>query len=445
MHAGELLDGPRIGLDLTGLSQEARALASSMSDTYDLLVMANNTPAVALGRGDSPEKISLALNRHRAAVVDAELAPLPAPAPNTPVWTVRYYSHGGFVAALTSGGNDAGPHRGWGYAPTPQSAIATVTGFTHHRPPVVVIDPPVPSPVQLAEPSSEADTSVEGQRVRELLLHRGAAYQEHVDACARAAEVLRETDIDAYLKERARLLNDTAPQLQHARILFDAPNAVNRDHRGYFKTTLWVPTRLVVSTDHRTWGDFGGHRPYVPHQIAQGLADATDLDAFTTELFTDEINLTHTLAWAGPVYTVSANGNHRVHIARMLDLPWLATTVTYQTPPPAWRSLSMFSVESQWAKTRRSEKWVQQRQDLIEGLIRRGIVEGEFDDTPDLFNRTLTCTRLPAPWLIRAPELAVAANTYYEALYPGALAMLGIPAEVGTDAKAWARWLTTSA
>lgn len=81
---------------------------------------------------------------------------------------------------------------------------------------------------------------------------------------------------------------------------------------------------------------------------------------------------------------------------------------------------------------------------MIEGLIRRGIVEGEFDDTPDLFNRTLHCTRLPAPWLIRAPELATAGNAYYEALYPGALAMLGIPAEVGTDADAWTRWLTTT-
>jgi hypothetical protein len=35
-------------------------------------------------------------------------------------------------------------------------------------------------------------------------------------------------------------------------------------------------------------------------------------------------------------------------------------------------------------------------------------------------------------------------NTYYEALYSGALAMPGIPAEVGTDAETWTRWLTTT-
>lgn len=444
VRAGELLDDPRIGLDLTGITSEAEALASSMYDTYEVLVRANNTPALVLGRGDSPEKISSAVNRHRAAVVDAELPLLPPPAPDAPVWNLRYYAHGGFVATIASGGSDIGPHRGWGYAPTPQSAIATVAGFTPHHPPVVILDPPAPSPAQLAEPSSEADTSLEGQYVRDLLPQRGAAYREHLEACARVAGVLRKVDIDAYLEQRARLLNDTAPQLEHASILFDAPKAANKDHRGYFDTTLWVPTRLVVSTAHRTWGDFQGHRQETLSEIAHGLAAATDLDAFTTKLFTDEINLTHTPAWAGPVYKVAANGNHRVHIARMLELPWLATTVTYQKPPPAWQSWSMFGVESRWARTHWSEKWARRRQGLIEGLIRRGIVEGEFDDDTDLFNRRFHCTRLPAPWLIRAPELAATANAYYEAVYPGALAILGIPAEVGTNAEAWERWLTTT-
>jgi hypothetical protein len=283
-----------------------------MSDTYELLVRANNTPAVAIGRGASPDKISSRVNRHRAAVVDAELAPLPSPTPDAPVWSVRYDTHGGFVATIASGATDTGPHRGWGYAPTPQSAVATVAGFTPHRPPMVVVDPPARCPAQLAEPSSEADTSLEGQRVRDLLLQRRSAYREHLQACSRAAVVLRDVDIDTYLAERAGLLNDTAPQLKHAKMLFHAQEAANKDHRGFFDTTLWIPTRLVVATMYPTWGDFQGR------------------------------------------------------------------------------------------------------------------------------------TRLPAPWLIRAPELAAAGNAYYEALYPGALATLGIPAEVGTDAAAWARWLTTT-
>jgi hypothetical protein len=63
---------------------------------------------------------------------------------------------------------------------------------------------------------------------------------------------------------------------------------------------------------------------------------------------------------------------------------------------------------------------------LLEGLIPRGIIDAEFDDNPDLFGRTIHCAQLPAPWLVRDPELAAAANALYEHRYPGALATRGL-------------------
>lgn len=144
------------------------------------------------------------------------------------------------------------------------------------------------------------------------------------------------------------------------------------------------------------------------------------------------------------LYRVSMNGNHRVHTARMLDLPWLPARIDHTKAPPAWELWSMSAVESNWSGTRWTESWERRRQALVEGLIRRGVIDAEFDDNPDLFGRTLRCARLPAPWLVRAPELAAAANALYERRYPGALATLDIPTKIGTNATAWEAWLTST-
>ncbi len=317
--------------------------------------------------------------------------------------------------------------------------MATVAGFTPHHPPVVILSPePQGPPHWAAYSTARSDLSLQGQSVRDLLEHRGEAYLEHL---------LRGRDLDTHLAERAALLNADEPQLLRSWALFATQTSANRDHAGSLDTTQWVPTRLVAATRLTTWGEFNGHRQSMLKHIAQGLLDAQDLQAFTATLFTDPINLMHTPAWAGPLYRVGLNGNHRVHLARLLDLPWLATTVSHTKTPPAWKSSSMASVESDVVTNHWSEQRARIRHALIEGLIRRGIVEGEFvddghsDDNPSLLRRTLRCTRLPAPWLVRAPELAVAANAFYEKLYPGALAMLGIPTQVGIDASAWQAWL----
>jgi hypothetical protein len=70
---------------------------------------------------------------------------------------------------------------GWGYAPTPMSAAATVASFSPQRRPVVVLSPQPQHPPRWATFSpDESDLSEHGQPVGDLLAVRGPIYAEHV-------------------------------------------------------------------------------------------------------------------------------------------------------------------------------------------------------------------------------------------------------------------------
>lgn len=200
-----------------------------------------------------------------------------------------------------------------------------------------------------------------------------------------------------------------------------------------------MPTSLIVATGHPCWGEFGGHRDESPDRIIAGLL-SSDLDEFTRELFRAPVCLSRTPAWAGPLYRVGGDGNHRVHTARMLNLPWLAAHVEGTAEAPSWEIASLISEDPDRDEERRRplEQRLRERADLAQGLIRRGIIDGELTDGAQV---TLHCRRLPASWLLRAPEYATKINAVYESRYPGALALLGIPVAVGTDPAAWTRWL----
>ncbi|MFI5615373.1 hypothetical protein [Amycolatopsis sp. NPDC051903] len=40
------------------------------------------------------------------------------------------------------------------------------------------------------------------------------------------------------------------------------------------------------------------------------------------------------------------NGNHRIHTARMLNLPWLAAAVEVEATAPAWDMLGLLAADS---------------------------------------------------------------------------------------------------
>lgn len=176
-------------------------------------------------------------------------------------------------------------------------------------------------------------------------------------------------------------------------------------------------------------------------EIAKGLASAEDLHEFTRELFEDAINLIRIPAWAGPIYEIGANGIHRTHTARMLGLPWLAATVYFYSEPPSWEVWSIVARDP-GPRQGSFERRIEQRQVLIEGLLRRNVIDGELITT-SREEPVVRCFNLPAPWLLRGAEYATAANRLYESRYPGALAQLGIPEEIGTDPTAWTAWLVS--
>jgi hypothetical protein len=183
--------------------------------------------------------------------------------------------------------------------------------------------------------------------VEELLARRGAAYAEHVRAVREVRDALRRRaeDVEGFLAERAAELNAAAPQrLRHHQVLTALPAGANGDHLGFANTVMWVSTRLVVGTRHPVWGDFGGHRDETPLDIAAGLQRADDVDAFTLKLFTSKIHLMMAPGWAGPLYRVGSNGNHRVHVARMLD-----SSGTAASPPGSGpRSCGSTSTGEPW-------------------------------------------------------------------------------------------------
>ncbi|MEV6621927.1 hypothetical protein AB0M83_06760 [Amycolatopsis sp. NPDC051106] len=258
---------------------------------------------------------------------------------------------------------------------------------------------------------------------------------------ARDALRRRAADVEGFLTERAAELNAARPQrLRHHQVLTTLPPGANHDHLGFANTVMWVLSRLVVGTRHPVWGDFGGHRDETPLDIAIGLLGANDVDAFTAKLFTPKIVLMMAPGWAGPLYRVGYNGNHRVHMARMLDLPWLAAAVEIKAVPPSFRISDLLAMDpDDGTRTRSCERRIRERTELVTGLLRRGVIGGELTgDRGEL----LRCRRLPAAWLLHRAEYATAVNAVYEDRYPGALAQLGIPLEAGTNPAAWRRWLT---
>ncbi|WP_141630129.1 hypothetical protein [Saccharomonospora azurea] len=234
-------------------------------------------------------------------------------------------------------------------------------------------------------------------------------------------------DIADHLAEHAGELNVIDPQLQRPHDLLKPPKetatttvASPKPCNGSPPISSCPPTAPAGATSKATATEL-----------------SSDLEAFTHRLFTDEISLMRAPGWAGPLYGVSANGNHRVHTARILNLPWLAATVLVEPTPPSWGIPNLLASDNTDEERRRLPRpqRARKRQLLITGFIRRGIIDGDL--TGDRDWPILRCRHLPAAWLLRAPQYATHVNAIYERCYPGALAQLGIPLAIGTDPAAW--------
>lgn len=443
-----LLEQERTFFNFTDIIHIAERLREQSTDAYNLLCAASLLDRPNLEAHQDLNTVRRQVDLRRAEIVEAELAPMqPVPAAGAATWTIDYRPNGGFLATSRDTGDGSVPWAFWGKAPTAASAAHILTWCFLDQPPVIkFISSTLDQPwVQTGRAS---DLSREGPSIKDLLHHRGPVYEQHLAACRSARERLprieHEADVKVYLSERATELNVTDPQLPESRCLDSVGSPHNRDHCGDAHTVQWVPTHLVVGTNHHSWGEFNGHRPRVPLDVVQGLLN-DDLETFTSTFFGGAITLTRTPGWAGPLYHIGSNGTHRVHTARMLQLPWLAAEVRVDTIAPSWtlRDLVADDPDHRDKRMRRPVKQhVDEHAALVAGLLRREIIEGDLVD--DGSERILRCRRLPAAWLLRSARHATMVNAVYEARYPGALAQLDIPTEVGTDPVAWTQWLRAS-
>ncbi|UJW28756.1 hypothetical protein L3Q67_26200 [Saccharothrix sp. AJ9571] len=370
-----LLSSERAYFDFGDLSHAATDLGAQLDKTHRLLCEAGNLGGLALHAGANLAQVQKLVGQRRAEIFDAQLAPLrPAVGPSAPVWTVEFDKHGGFVATTTQH-DDVAPWKFHGRAATAASAVHTLQWTFLDEPPHVNVDPPV-GPQPLAGGGPGADRSREGPAIPELLARRGSLYQQHHSALQAARDRLRDRPgrLQDYLAERAAELNTSDPQLPGSRRALDTlASAENGDHDGVAYTVMWVPTTLVVATSHRVWGDFGGFRDEVPFDIATGLLSTDDPEAFTEQLFRDPIVLQRSPGWAGPLYQVGSNGNHRVHSARMLGLPWLAAEVESEATAPGWSTRTLVTADPHTDRELRRpfQERLDERAAALLGRIRR--------------------------------------------------------------------------
>ncbi|MFY7065703.1 zinc finger domain-containing protein [Nocardiopsis changdeensis] len=401
-----------------------------------------------LNMGATSAEIAHALLVLRAERVDAAVEATAAPAPPTgaPVWKVGYRSDGRFRlrSPLPEDGTSRQVGTAHGFAPTPAAAARAAAQFAGPGQRVVLDPPHVHAPRPLVE--STGRTLIDHTVVKDLLEGDEPVHTAFLAACTALRHQLAGVrDLAGWWAERTETLQASHPQCRLP-LGPPAPPPAHRDHADTtVEATAWVPAHLIVATDHPVWGRLD-HKPEVPLDVLRALADTADVAEFTEDLFTsgDPVQLERITGWAGPVYAVAGDGNHRAHLLRAAGLPWAAAHLTHTTPPPVVDLNGLVkedeNLDGRGEEGRAPSERARHRMHLICGLIDRGVIDAWWDeDRPDL----LWCRRLPAPWLLRSAEHATAANAVYEAAYPGALARLGIPDGVGTDAAAWRSWLTT--
>lgn len=441
------LTQPDSGLRFDELDAALESLQREVNSAYELFCTVPRLDGLVVPRG-----IDLANLEHKVAIyyagqVDAGLRQRTrAPEDVTSDWTIEYHEHGGFIARAHHPTADlTEPDEFRGLASTPLAAADVISQwFTGVATAHVTFDPQAPERPKLATFTPASDVTGGFGGARRVLEDRGPCYEQLRTACANARERLRGVEIAQFLTQRAALLNDTDPQLPGDPALRGPRNGEH--HAGSLYSACWVPTRLIVSTGRPTWGEFGGHRPDVLGKIAEALSGTVDLDQFLAKFFSGGwINLIRIPAWAGPLYELGANGTHRIHTAAMLELPWLCATVNATAIGTEFDLVTLCTTDIDNPLPWSSEDNHDQRVALLTGMIRRGIIAGEIivdDPSRPRYSTSLRCRYLPAPWLLRNPHHTVRVNTIYESRYPGALARLDIPIEIGTHTDKWIKWLT---
>lgn len=442
------------GVHAQVLVRQLRQARASSEQYRHLLAQAQREFAQDQDATVESEELEVRLRVRRARRVQADLLTVAGDAPpaSAPKWRVRYRQDGTFRAQRAQ--PLPAEHRGdqltraWGHAPTAdaaQRAVAQLVGAAEHR---VTLKPAQRgADAPLIEP--DPDLFALPDRVWQILEEDEPGYQAFLGSCEQVRDDLaRVEDVGAWLVARAAELNTSHPQCPPHMMQIVPELHPNADHTlTRVEAITWVPAERIVATHLTTWGQRNDHKPWRPVDLAHDVVEAAKegtAGALARKLFMFEpMQLTRINAWAGPVYTVGdgGEGQHRAHALRMLGLGWAAAHITYDVPAPCVDLYGLVADDDDQDREERAPvARVGERVALINGLRRRGVIDAWWDADHD--EEWLWCRSVPAPWLLRNAAQATAANRTYEATYPGALARLGVPEQVGCDAQAWTEWLT---
>lgn len=231
-------------------------------------------------------------------------------------------------------------------------------------------------------------------------------------------------DLPAQLNARAADLNETWPLLPRRTYLVDERQP--EDYLGMVSTLEWIDPTTIVATPAAAWNDFRSHRPEVVGLIVRALltSQGAALDDQVRYILSEGegVYVTRYFGPNGPIHEVTANGTHRAHAWRMLDVPALAAQVDVYAIPITINGLS------DGAKAA-APMW--------RGLIRRGLLRGDIDEAWPF--SVLTPNYVAAPWLLLPPRQAAAMTHAYLRRYPNSF---DIPPAAMVNALSWTRWLT---
>lgn len=274
-----------------------------------------------------------------------------------------------------------------------------------------------------------AKLTTQDHRMETTLAHLGRIRNDLPDS---------ESDLNEWITHRARQLQAQSPQVAAVEA-FGGDSALEdlsdpRGFRGQAEYCTWIDPRLIISTPDKTWNDFN-RRPEVVPTIVRAVRDARtdhDLAQWISTMFTHQTpDVVRVEGPAGPVYDLGSGGSHRVHAARILDLPYMVAEVhlaelPYPTTTPDATDQPAGTMGHVW-------RALQKRNVLSASTIK--------SDTTETVWVPVAVT---AEWMLLEPELATSINRSYEQLYPGALTELtGMPVEQLTNERFWLRTLTT--
>ncbi|PZG19931.1 hypothetical protein C1J01_10855 [Nonomuraea aridisoli] len=372
-------------------------------------------------------------------------------------WSLTRHEHNGFFQAhLDNGDGLLGPVMD-GWAPVPEAVPGLLRSWNtpSSRPLDLQRQCQNPWPPDHLLPyggripghrgHDDDHTCAPGEGLGELL------WQEHQEAHrARFAAVMRQVQ-DAWpagagvadiMQERTLALNTAQPPAPSIDQLLSGTHhhdgklgQVDLIGLGSTITFGWIDPAAVARVGSGPWNDFASHRPgTVPAMLAALLGDSLDEALRIWNLDGDHVRVVRIPGPAGPLYTLGANGAHRLTAARLARMPLVWARITQRALP-----LQLYAYE---AELHRSHS---EQGDVVgcwRGLLARGLVTGRLEENPTLPAMSiLHLDDVAAAWLLASPKIAIAWAAAYDHTYPGALDELGVPASAWSDERSWESWL----